>query len=937
MRDFVAGLCTVGLIGGALLLGNGQSAPRGELDETVSIRDEMIRIKDETVWIKIVFGTDGKAAVWDGRVRIDGGRAVSLAEWGLESVDHIDSGALAWKIRTGIVRPKRGEGWRPSFAEPVRGVLVEIATLPQTTVNIETEQGDFSVKLVDLQPGRPTAVLDGRATVERLGEESPVAETNTNDDFPAIAIGPGGHRYLAWIAFDHADKTSRLLVRDVDDPGAKPVAIAADGEFSSVHLLKTASGLRAFWCSPGDRGDWDVYTSTLGTQGWSPAERLTTASGTDFHLDVAQGPSGVWLAWQSFRNGNGDIYAKCLADGRWSDAIPVATTQANEWEPSIDVDPHGLAWIGYDTYEHGNYDVHLTSIGVGEAIVGERIAIARSEQFEAHANVLADRAGRVWVAFDRGGPNWAKDYGSRADGGPRVSRGEPLHWSRRLGLRCVVDGRLHEPSAPLPQKRLLPEGTRFYDYPQLAGDGKGRLWLFFRMCRQGKVDGAGTKGNCWDIFATAYTKDGWLEPIQLPNSEGRLNQRVAVAADDDGRLHCAWSEGNHFINREDRKYSVHYGAPPELTEPAATLPLTPTGAEPPGKPEPATKPPWTVKRGDEEYRLYFGDLHRHTNISVCLPRVDGSMTDAHRYALDVAPLDFLAITDHTHDLDAYSWWRTQLDADRFHIPGRYVPIYAYERSNFAQHGGHRNVFFMDRGWEINGSDYYYRYTSYLGLPKPNTDPHESLYPWLKKRGRGDAFTIAHTPEYSRGEKRGTWSFNDPEVEPVVEIFQAFRRSYERPGRGVPQEASVWYALSKGFQLGFIASSDHRSTHLSYACVWATENSRRALFDAILARRTYAATDRIALDVRIGNALMGEQTRLGADNPTLQIRAAGTAPIDEIEIIRSNRVIATLQPNSPDVDLKHIDADPLPGPSYYYVRLHQTDGNVAWGSPIWVER
>jgi hypothetical protein len=45
--------------------------------------------------------------------------------------DSLDSGAFSWKIRTSIVRPKSGEGWRPSFAEPFRGVLVEIATSPE--------------------------------------------------------------------------------------------------------------------------------------------------------------------------------------------------------------------------------------------------------------------------------------------------------------------------------------------------------------------------------------------------------------------------------------------------------------------------------------------------------------------------------------------------------------------------------------------------------------------------------------------------------------------------------------------------------------------------------------------------------------------------------------------------------------------------------------
>jgi hypothetical protein len=38
---------------------------------------------------------------------------------------------------------------------------------------------------------------------------------------------------------------------------------------------------------------------------------------------------------------------------------------------------------------------------------------------------------------------------------------------------------------------------------------------------------------------------------------------------------------------------------------------------------------------------------------------------------------------------------------------------------------------------------------------------------------------------------------------------------------------------------------------------------------------------------------------------------------------------------PDVDLTLIDDDPPSGTQPYYVRVHQTDGNMAWSSPILV--
>ena len=914
-RQPTIAVLTVAVLFGLLLFGAGA-------DRSAKPRD---------VWVRIVFGTDGKAAEWDGKLSVQNGHAIAIAEGELESVDRLIRDSFSWTINTGPMLPTTGR--RRSFAEPQRSILVKLWHSPATRMIVKTRQGAFAVSVAELRAGRPTTLLRGRASIELLGSEAAINDTRTQDDFPSIAVDEDGSRHVAWIAYGGGE-SSRLLVRDVDDRSSKLEAIADAGEFSSLRLLNTADGLRSVWSSPAGRGDWDIYTSTRGADGWTVPKRLTTAAGTDFQLDAASNGATVWIVWQSFRNGNGDIFAKCFRNGTWSDEVAVASGDANEWEPMVAVDRRGVAWIVYDTYEHGNYDVYLNSVALraGKPVVGERIAIARSERFEAHASVLVDREGRVWVAYDQAGPHWGKDN-RRRNGSAAGFKGEPLHLSRKLGLRCVVDGHLHEPSVVLPQQSLLPSGTRFYEYPQLVSDQAGRMWLFFRMCRQGKY-GVGDKGNRWEIFATTYTRNGWLKPIQLPISSGRQNQRVSVAAGDDGRLHTAWSEGNHSIVREDRKCSVHYGTLPEVDEPSGALPLQPITVEPPGTPERVSPPPWTVKRGGHEYRLYFGDLHRHTNISICLPRVDGSQNDAHRYAMDAARLDFLAVTDHTHDLDAYAWWRIQQAADQFHIPGRYVPIYAYERSNFAEGGGHRNVFFLKRGWEINGSDYYYRYHSYLGLKKPNTDPEASLYPWLKEGG--DAFTIAHTPEFSKARQRGTWNFHDEQVEPVAEIFQGFRQSYERPSEQVREQASLWHALAKGYRLGFIASSDHRSTHQSYACVWAKESSRRSLFDAILSRRTYAATDRIALDFRIGDAVMGEQTAPHSGDVVLKIRAAGTAPISEVQIIRSGRVLATLNPLKQNIEMEYRDRAPESKPGYYYVRLKQTDGNLAWGSPIWIE-
>ena len=72
-------------------------------------------------WVKIVFGTDGKEATWDGRLSVTGGRALDLAEWAFEERDRIEPASFSWRIVTGYPKTPRA-----SQAETMRGVMVEV-------------------------------------------------------------------------------------------------------------------------------------------------------------------------------------------------------------------------------------------------------------------------------------------------------------------------------------------------------------------------------------------------------------------------------------------------------------------------------------------------------------------------------------------------------------------------------------------------------------------------------------------------------------------------------------------------------------------------------------------------------------------------------------------------------------------------------------------
>ena len=184
------------------------------------------------------------------------------------------------------------------------------------------------------------------------------------------------------------------------------------------------------------------------------------------------------------------------------------------------------------------------------------------------------------------------------------------------------------------------------------------------------------------------------------------------------------------------------------------------------------------------------------------------------------------------------------------------------------------------------------------------------------------------------------------MEPVVEIYQGCRQNYEMPGapRSITETRPIggWRplgfvsrALKKGYLLGFQASSDHISTHISYCNVWASDFSAEGIVEAMKARHVYGATDNILAIMRSGNHMMGDV--FSTDKlPTLDVYIVGTRPFAKVHVIKDGFYVHSLEPNKQEVRFTWTDFDAKPGKtSYYYVRGEQVDGELVWISPMWI--
>ncbi len=918
---------------------------------------------------RIVLGLKDQApAAWNGTVAVEGGEVAGLEGWRFEGKDAAQ-GTTGWKCRThehaapGQTYPLQGPDGKPLGKVKMitwpNGVFLRLRGAAPT-VTVTLAQGEIKFKAGDVHLGEPLTVLDGQARVERLPTTAvlrpaapPRAQSPVQDDYPAFWVRYKTRKhYLAWVAY-HKGHDRVLLVERQGPDGAwsEPVEVAGPGDHFRVALASTHDDtLWVVWSSQ-RQGNWDLFGRPYRDGKLGKEVRLSDARGPDvWHVMTTDRRGRAWLVWQGFRGGQSDVFARCADGDGWHEPVRVSVSTANDWNPSVAADSkEDRVWVGWDTYEGGNYGVRVRSLSGGpKPALGEILSPEPSPLFAAHVTLASDRAGRLWAAWDESGPQWGKDTGYQYPKTPATR----LHASRRVRVKCLVDGQWLEPKAEF-DAGLSADMKLYNELPQLQADGEGRMWLAFRhlTCWHHRSDTWAIQGR-WDVYATAYLGDRWTAPVELPHSAGRNDMRISSQRDRDGHVYFAHACDNRpelpripgGMNERNLSVAVsRLGGAAKAGDfqfVARDRKVAPTELIHPREPEQVARiRKYLVEAGGKTYRIYRGDIHRHTDISGDGVG-DGSLMDLHRYGLDAAAFDYIFVTDHNMGNDKeYPWWRTQQANDLYTVPGRFISMYGYERS-VRYPNGHRNVIWTERGHRTLP-------LPQQAIPAQMKRDTARLYDYLRRTG---GICTLHTSATDQGTD---WAdAHDPKLEPFVELFQGFQSSYEVPGgprtiddktdrvHGAFQPTGfVSKALAKGYRLGFQSSSDHVSTHVSYACILAEEFSRKGLVEAMVKRHTYAATDNIVLDVRMGRlGIMGDEVRTG--RPRLDVVVLGTGPLDRVDVLRNGEVVHGHRPEKASAEEARFgwaDPKPLQGekPSYYYVRVVQKDGNLAWSSPIWV--
>ena len=357
-------------------------------------------------------------------------------------------------------------------------------------------------------------------------------------------------------------------------------------------------------------------------------------------------------------------------------------------------------------------------------------------------------------------------------------------------------------------------------------------------------------------------------------------------------------------------------------------------------------------------RIYFGDLHTHAPRALdpghrphgpFMAHGVGTYAEAFRYARDVSGLDCVGVAwfPPPQNIEAIwsvpredDWEEYQAVISDFYESGAFAPLVAIELNDPT--AGHRVILYPDEGKRVT------------------TSKIEEVWPALE--GTGAVVVPHHINVTSEGGYQNwrvqDWQRHNPEYQTVLEIAQN-RGAFETDESGGATViggggASAQDALALGHRLGFVGGTDShhaqpgRNTcsmagvdfhdHMTggLTAIIAPELTREAIIQALRERRCYATTGaRIVLDFLVDGHTMGAEFTADAPEVVVTARVLGTAELDRLEVV-CNGEVAFEQPGSGRVAEIAENLSLAEGQtSYLYLRVTQSDGHVAWSSPVWV--
>ena len=350
----------------------------------------------------------------------------------------------------------------------------------------------------------------------------------------------------------------------------------------------------------------------------------------------------------------------------------------------------------------------------------------------------------------------------------------------------------------------------------------------------------------------------------------------------------------------------------------------------------------------DDYGLYFGQLHAHTNLS----DGTGTVEQAFQHAADVPNLDFLALTDHSNSFEGQSGlpsagtthlgdenaeevnasWAEGREGARAITAqeGDFVGLYGFEMTWSGGAPGHINTF-NSEGFENRNAAPYKKGDNYEVL--------EAYYDTLNENP--ETISQFNHPGDTFGDFMD-FALYDPVIDNQITLIEVGNGEGAIGSSGYfPSYSYYTRALDKGWH---VAPTNNQDNHKGN---WGDSNTARSviladgltedsIYDALKNYRVYATEDN---DLSIlyslnGNAMGSILDEQESINISVDISdPTDTAGETKAEVIvNGGQTLAEQTFTGGSTTLEFNDL--ATGYGYYYLRITQADKDIAVTAPVW---
>lgn len=763
------------------------------------------------------------------------------------------------------------------------------------------------------------------------------------------------------------------------------------------------------WCAcHPDTKQWRVFEA-YSNDGKSWDKPMVVAGGANpaLHPSVALDPETghAWIAYEDWGDGSirliefdgvGAIEPIKISEGGRNFRPKVIVTGKNGKH-------RGAVAVAWDAYRRGQYDIYLRLL-YPNGETGHEHRATRCPRWDSYVDLIEDLDSNLWITWVRASTE-VGDMSAMRNVHVKFFDGEQWRYPS-VPARKYNPGEFRrswillglKPPGDKYRKAVMSRGRdedadgritwcKVNWFPELGVDKRNRIYVFYQ---EGEPVVPALYAR---LKYRVYEGDRWSKPRRIKLGRGvnpiRMIRNFSVTITDGATIEGVWDQTYVSIAREvlsvqaTKKKLIRDADGPRFRVRGDAYEETMH----PGWPERRTlEPPRTMELKDERRTLLFGDTHSHSSVSVGVDPPDYH----YHFARDYAWLDFFALPENDYffcgipGVEAYiSFLPKVFSSDDF------ICFHAHEFCSFAL--GHRIMVFEGDDKKIFPLGVF---NSQRGK-RANTTGH--LYHFLHRFDVGPGSRVMVSP-HNMTNLGNDFKEYDSSLEPLYDVGSvhiAAEKTFEeykaegkarsetrfldglirlstitRGGKRSRTPGEKWYyswrqCLDAGLPLGAYGSSDdHTSNGIGWiiAGIWVAQRSKKAIFDCLFARHTFAIDNQLRLadmfntdpasalrkmdqpvlrmDIRfwLNDHFMGSKCRIDSP-PTARVAAFCPESHDtvrEIVFIKDGKEVHTVRgPGGNTVEETWRDDDWRPGRHYYYVRVEFNRGAVVYSSPVFV--